>query len=145
LGAFVGSDARAGTERLEAAIGRKLAIGHSFVRWGGGLGDLPAWNVAGGRTPMLSFGRGVSALSVAGGRYDAWLGTLRGRSPLSVDQCFSATAGRWTGPSGLTRPSAGGHTWRRGGTCTICSPPMACAAHGCGRPTPMRSPARAAA
>jgi hypothetical protein len=25
---------------------------------------------------MLSFGRGVSALSVAGGRYDAWLGTL---------------------------------------------------------------------
>jgi hypothetical protein len=80
LGAWVAGDSaaspQAATERLEAAIGRKLSIGHSFVRWGQGLGSLPAWNVAAGRTPMLSFGNGVSARAVAAGRYDAYLRSL---------------------------------------------------------------------
>jgi hypothetical protein len=82
LGAWVAGDSstassqQAATEQLEAAIGRKLAIGHSFVRWGRGLGSLPTWNVAAGRTPMLSFGRDVSAGAVAAGRYDAWLVSL---------------------------------------------------------------------
>jgi hypothetical protein len=82
LGAWVAGDSskassqQAATEQLEAAIGRKLAIGHSFVRWGRDLGSLPAWNLAAGRTPMLSFGRDVSADAVAAGRYDAWLVSL---------------------------------------------------------------------
>jgi hypothetical protein len=76
LGAWVGGDSQAATEQLEASIGRKLAIGHTFVGWGQGLGNLPAWNVASGRTPMLSFGHGVSSRAVAAGRYDAWLASL---------------------------------------------------------------------
>jgi hypothetical protein len=82
LGAWVAggtpaaSSQQAATEQLEAAIGRKLAIGHSFVRWGHGLGSLPAWHVAAGRTPLLSFGKGVSARAVAAGRYDAYLTSL---------------------------------------------------------------------
>ena len=62
--------------RLEAAIGRKLSIGHSFVPWGAALGDLPAANLAAGRTPMISFGRGASSRAVAAGRHDAYLRSL---------------------------------------------------------------------
>jgi hypothetical protein len=67
---------QAATRRLEAVIGRKLAIGHSLVPWGAGLGSLPAWNVAEGRTPMISFGNGASPRAVAAGRYDTYLTTL---------------------------------------------------------------------
>jgi parallel beta-helix repeat protein len=67
---------QAATRRLEAAIGRKLAIGHSLVPWGAGLGSLPAWNVAEGRRPMISFGDGASPRAVAAGRYDTYLTSL---------------------------------------------------------------------
>ena len=66
----------AATRRLEGAIGRRLAIGHSLVPWGAGLGRLPAWNVAEGRTPMISFGNGASPRAVAAGRYDTYLTSL---------------------------------------------------------------------
>jgi hypothetical protein len=82
--ALLGAGSRAATTaaqqaadgRLEAAIGRKLSIGHSFVPWGAALGDLPAANLAAGRTPMISFGRGASSRAVAAGRHDAYLRSL---------------------------------------------------------------------
>jgi hypothetical protein len=81
LGAWVAgasasaSDQQAATRQLETAIGRKFAIGHSFVPWGQGLGSLPAMNAAAGRTPLISFGGGDQR-GVAAGRYDAYLGRL---------------------------------------------------------------------
>ena len=83
LGAWVkgasasASDQQAATRQLEAAIGRQLAIGHSFVPWGQDLDGVPAMNAAAGRTPMISFGGGDQR-AVAGGRYDAYLGRLAG-------------------------------------------------------------------
>jgi Right handed beta helix region len=81
LGAWVkggsgsASDQQAATRQLETAIGRKLAIGHSFVPWGQDLGSVPAMNAAAGRTPLISFGGGDQR-AVAAGRYDAYLGRL---------------------------------------------------------------------
>jgi hypothetical protein len=82
LGAWVKGDSRepasqlAATRQLEASIGRKLAIGHSFVPWGRGLGSLPAANLADGRTPLISFGRGGDLRKVAAGAEDAYLSSL---------------------------------------------------------------------
>jgi hypothetical protein len=82
LGAWVSGDSSApasqlaATHQLEATIGRKLAIGHSFVPWGKGLGSLPAANVAEGRTPLISFGDGGDPSGVAKGSYDAYLRSL---------------------------------------------------------------------
>jgi hypothetical protein len=67
---------QAATRRLETAIGRQLNIGHSFVPWGAGLGEVPAANVAAGRTPMISFGKGSSWRAVAAGRDDRYLTAL---------------------------------------------------------------------
>jgi hypothetical protein len=64
------------TRRLETAIGRQLNIGHSFVPWGAGLGELPAANLAAGRTPLISFGRGGRPRDVAAGRHDRYLAAL---------------------------------------------------------------------
>jgi parallel beta-helix repeat protein len=64
------------TRRLETAIGRTLNIGHSFVPWGAGLGELPAANVAAGRTPLISFGGDSSPRAVAAGRHDRYLAAL---------------------------------------------------------------------
>jgi hypothetical protein len=61
---------QAATRRLETAIGRQFNIGHSFVPWGAGLGEVPAANVAAGRTPMISFGKDGSWRAVANGRHD---------------------------------------------------------------------------
>jgi parallel beta-helix repeat protein len=82
LGAWVKSSSRtpssqqAAIRRLEAAMGRKLAIGHSFVPWGQGLGSLPAANVAEGRLPMISFGKGGNPRAVAAGAYDTYITSL---------------------------------------------------------------------
>jgi hypothetical protein len=67
---------QAATRRLETAIGRQLNIGHSFVPWGAALGEVPAANVAAGRTPMISFGKGSSWRGVAAGRNDRYLTAL---------------------------------------------------------------------
>jgi Right handed beta helix region/Glycosyl hydrolase family 26 len=84
--ALLGAGARAGsgtvaaqqaaTRRLEAAIGRKLNVAHSFVPWGAGLGDAPAANVAAGRTPMISFGKAANPRAVAAGLHDRYLASL---------------------------------------------------------------------
>jgi hypothetical protein len=66
----------AATHQLEAAIGRKLAIGHSYVPWGQGLGNLPVSNLAEGRLPMISFGREANPRAVAAGKYDTYLKSL---------------------------------------------------------------------
>jgi parallel beta-helix repeat protein len=73
-----GSDpaAQQATRRLEGAIGRQLAIGHSYVPWGRELGQLPAANLAAGRTPLISFGRGGRARAVAAGWHDGYLRSL---------------------------------------------------------------------
>ena len=67
---------QAATGQLEAAIGRKLAIGHSYVPWGRRLGGMPATDAAAGRTPLITFGAGADPRSVAAGRYDAYLTAL---------------------------------------------------------------------
>ena len=66
----------AATHQLEAAIGRKLAIGHTYVPWGQGLGSLPVSHVAEGRIPMISFGGGANPRAVAAGSYDTYLKSL---------------------------------------------------------------------
>jgi hypothetical protein len=71
--------------RLETAIGRQFNIGHSFVPWGAGLGEVPAANVAAGRTPMISFGKGGSWRAVANGRHDPYLTSLA-RSVAALDR-----------------------------------------------------------
>jgi beta-mannanase len=82
FGAWVKGDStsaasqQAATSQLEAAIGRKLAIGHSFVPWGQRLGTVPASNLAAGRTPLISFGNGGDVGLVATGRYDRYLRSL---------------------------------------------------------------------
>src|SRR5512132_3257175 len=81
LGAWVKGDSgqpaaqQTATVQLEAALGRKLAVGHSFVPWGDGLGSLPAWHLAQGRTPLISFG-GARPGEVAAGLHDQYLGSL---------------------------------------------------------------------
>jgi hypothetical protein len=98
---------QAATRRLEAAIGRKLAIGHSLVPWGAGLGSLPAWNVAEGRTPMISFGNGASPRAVAAGRYDTYLTSLArsvaalGR-PVLLRYASDMDRSRWAGSAQST-------------------------------------------
>ncbi|HET9559577.1 MAG TPA: right-handed parallel beta-helix repeat-containing protein [Actinomycetota bacterium] len=67
---------QAATRRLETAIGRTLNIGHSFVPWGASLGDVPAANVAAGRTPLISFGKASDPRTVAVGRHDQYLAAL---------------------------------------------------------------------
>ena len=76
---------QAATRRLETAIGRQFNIGHSFVPWGAGLGEVPAANVAAGRTPMISFGKGGSWRAVASGRHDSYL-TALARSVAALDR-----------------------------------------------------------
>ena len=84
LGAWVKGDSRepasqlAATRQLEASIGRRLAIGHSFVPWGRSLGSLPAANLSDGRTPLISFGRGGDLRKVAAGAEDGYLTSLAG-------------------------------------------------------------------
>jgi Right handed beta helix region len=81
LGAWVKGDSgqpaaqQTATVQLEAALGRKLAVGHSFVPWGDGLGGLPAWHLAQGRTPLISFG-GARPGEVAAGLHDQYLTSL---------------------------------------------------------------------
>jgi parallel beta-helix repeat protein len=70
------ADQQAATRRLEQAIGRRLDIGHSYVPWGDDLGPLPAANLAAGRTPMISFGRGGKSRAVASGTHDRYLRAL---------------------------------------------------------------------
>jgi hypothetical protein len=70
------STQQAATSQLETAIGRKLAIGHSYVPWGQRLGRLPALNAAAGRMPLITFGAGADPRSVAAGRSDAYLTSL---------------------------------------------------------------------
>ena len=81
LGAFVDGGPTAPSQgaamsRLETAIGRKFAIGHSFIPWGGGIGSQPASNVAEGRIPLISFGDGGRWRAIAAGRHDAYLRSL---------------------------------------------------------------------
>jgi parallel beta-helix repeat protein len=79
------SSSQAATLQLEATIGRKLAIGHSAVPWRQPLGDLPAWQAAGGRIPLISFGRGADTREVATGVHDAYLTSLA-RSIRAIDR-----------------------------------------------------------
>jgi hypothetical protein len=83
FGSWVG--ARYGNERharqraiaeLETKLGRKLAIDHTFVPWQMKIGWQPAWDVAHGRIPLISFGFRGDTREVAAGRHDAYLRTL---------------------------------------------------------------------
>jgi parallel beta-helix repeat protein len=82
LGAGVRADAgsvsaqQAANRRLEAASGRQLDIGHSYVPWGAELGGGPAANLAAGRTPLISFGKADNSSAVAAGHHDRYLSGL---------------------------------------------------------------------
>jgi hypothetical protein len=103
------------TRQLETAIGRTLNVGHSFISWGAGLGELPAANLAAGRTPLISFGRDSSPRAVAAGRHDRYLAALArsvaalGRPVLLRYGWGMDTAGRRTTRSGPTYVAAWRH------------------------------------
>lgn len=61
---------------LEARLGRKLAIDHTFVPWGDEIGWQPAWDLSQGRIPLISFGSDGDTIDVASGRSDAYLRSL---------------------------------------------------------------------
>ncbi len=61
---------------LEARLGRKLAIDHTFVPWGHDIGWQPAWDLSQGRIPLISFGSDGDTIDVASGRSDAYLRSL---------------------------------------------------------------------
>jgi beta-mannanase len=83
LGAYAqpsGSATRAAQQRavleLERAIGRRLAIDHTYVPFGSPLGWRPAWDVRLGRIPLISIGNGASTVEIAQGRHDVYLRQL---------------------------------------------------------------------
>ena len=83
LGSWVASrygSSREGRERavleLESKLDRKLAIDHTYVPWGTSIGWQPAWDLAQGRIPLISFGFGGDTREVAAGRHDAYLRSL---------------------------------------------------------------------
>jgi beta-mannanase len=61
---------------LERQIGRRLAIDHTYVPWGTGLGWRPAWDVSLGRIPIITFGNGGNTSEIAQGRHDVYLRQL---------------------------------------------------------------------
>jgi beta-mannanase len=61
---------------LEQQIGRRLAIDHTYVPWGSGLGWRPAWDVSLGRIPLITFGNGGNTTEIAQGRHDVYLRRL---------------------------------------------------------------------
>jgi beta-mannanase len=70
------ADQQAAVNRLENGIGRKLAIDHTFVPWGHALGRRPAWDIAQGRIPLITFGANGNTREVAAGAHDAYLRSL---------------------------------------------------------------------
>jgi beta-mannanase len=61
---------------LERQIGRRLAIDHTYLPWGTGLGWRPAWDVSLGRIPLITFGNGGNTTEIAQGRDDVYLRQL---------------------------------------------------------------------
>jgi beta-mannanase len=61
---------------LEGQIGRRLAIDHTDVAWGTGLGWRPAWDVSLDRIPLITIGNGGDTTEVAQGRHDVYLRRL---------------------------------------------------------------------
>jgi hypothetical protein len=81
FGAWVGTrsghaqtEQKAAVMALERQIGRKLAISQTYVNWGSPLPAWrPAWDLANGRIPLISFGNQGDTRAVAAGRYDGYL------------------------------------------------------------------------
>jgi beta-mannanase len=61
---------------LERQIGRRLAIDHTYVPWGTGIGWRPAWDVSLDRIPLITIGNGGNTAEVAQGRHDVYLRRL---------------------------------------------------------------------
>jgi hypothetical protein len=84
FGAWVGSrggtdvsDQKAAVLAVERQIGRKLAISQTYVNWGSPLPAWrPAWDLANGRIPLISFGNRGDTRDVAAGRHDGYLRAL---------------------------------------------------------------------
>jgi Glycosyl hydrolase family 26 len=75
-GSYTKAAQQAAVLELEAKIGRRLAIDHTYVPWGTPIGWQPAWDLAQGRIPLISFGNGGDTRQVAAGRHDAYLRSL---------------------------------------------------------------------
>jgi beta-mannanase len=75
-GAFTRDAQQRAVLDLERRIGRRLAIDHTYVPFGAGLGWRPAWDVQMGRIPLLTIGNGASTAEVAQGRHDVYLRQL---------------------------------------------------------------------
>jgi beta-mannanase len=75
LGAYAADD-RAAVLRLEAELGRRLAIDHTYAPWGqppsAWLGRA-AWDLSSGRVPLVTFGAGGDTREVASGLHDDYL------------------------------------------------------------------------
>ncbi len=67
---------QAAVTALEDRIGRRLGIDPIDVAWGQGLGARPAWDVAQGRIPLITFGARFGTRAVVSGRGDAYLRSL---------------------------------------------------------------------
>jgi beta-mannanase len=75
-GSYTKAAQQAAVLELEAKIGRRLAIDHTYVPWGHPLGWRPAWDVAQGRIPLITIGASASTRDVASGRHDVYLRSL---------------------------------------------------------------------
>jgi beta-mannanase len=83
LGAYVPSagsrsaaDERAAVLQLEAKLGRRLAIDHTYVPWGqppSAWVGRAAWDLSSSRVPLVTFGAGGDTREVAGGLHDDYL------------------------------------------------------------------------
>jgi beta-mannanase len=75
-GSWSGTDERTAVLQLEAKLGRKLAIDHTYVPWGqppsAWLGRA-AWDLSSGRVPLITFGAGGDTREVARGLHDDYL------------------------------------------------------------------------
>jgi beta-mannanase len=75
-GSWSAADERAAVLELEAKLGRKLAIDHTYVPWGqrpsAWLGRV-AWDLTSGRVPLVTFGAGGDTREVASGLHDGYL------------------------------------------------------------------------
>jgi beta-mannanase len=70
------ADQQAAVTQLENHIDRRLAIDHTYVPWGSGLGKRPAWDVEMGRIPLITIGSGADTSEIAQGRHDVYLRQL---------------------------------------------------------------------
>ena len=75
-GSWSAAAGQAAVLQLEAKVGRKLAIDHTYVPWGqpsSAWVGRAAWDLSSGRVPLVTFGAGGDTREVAAGLHDNYL------------------------------------------------------------------------